>query len=126
MDKVTWFEIPADDTDSAAKFYNSVFGWQTSSMGGGSVMALTTDSDEMGAPKEAGAINGDISPRSASEGFDKPLIVVEVQDMEAKMKMVTDAGGTVTLPPNQPEGMDMIWAIITDPEGNNIGVIQNL
>jgi predicted enzyme related to lactoylglutathione lyase len=126
MDKVTWFEIPADDTARASDFYKAAFGWNMSDMGGGSQMAITTDSDEAGVPKEAGAINGDISPRSSSEGFDKPLIVIEVQDMDAKIKMVEEAGGKVALKPDAPEGMNMIWAIVTDTEGNNIGIIQNL
>lgn len=124
MDKVTWFELPADDTARAGNFYNSVFGWNISDMGGGSLYAMTTDSDEDTTPKERGVINGDISPRSAT--FDKPLIVIEVQDMDAKLQMVQDAGGTVALQPAKQEGMNMIWAIVTDTEGNNIGVIQNL
>jgi len=95
-------------------------------MGGGSIMATSGPSGEDGMPTEAGSINGDISPRSSAEGFDKPLIVITVEDMDAKIKMVEEAGGSVALAPSQPEGMDMRWAIVTDTEGNNIGIIQNL
>ena len=123
-DKVTWFELPAFDTARAGKFYNEVFGWNTSDMGGGSLMAVTTPSDEEGMPSEPGAINGDISPIGV--GFDKPLIVITVQDMDAKIKMVEAAGGTVVLRPKEMEGMGMIWAIVRDTEGNNVGVIQEL
>jgi hypothetical protein len=28
MPRVIWFEIPADDPDRAAKFYEDVFGWK--------------------------------------------------------------------------------------------------
>lgn len=123
MDKVTWFELPADDTARAGAFYSNVFGWNTSDMGGGSLMAVTTPSDEQGAPSEAGAINGDISPRS--EAFDRPLIVITVENMDAKLKMVEEAGGKVALAPKEMEGMGLIWAIVTDTEGNNIGIIQD-
>ena len=124
-DKVTWFELPADDTDRAGKFYGDVFDWQTSEMGGGSLMAITTTpSNDMGEPANPGAINGDISPRSAV--FDKPLIVIEVQDMAAKIEKIEAAGGTMAQAPAEMEGMDMIWAIVTDTEGNNIGLTQNL
>lgn len=123
-DKVTWFELPADDTKRAGVFYSNVFGWTTSDMGGGSLMALTTPGDEQGTPSEPGAINGDISPRS--KAFDKPLIVITVEDIEAKISMVEAAGGTVALPAKEMEGMGLKWAIITDTEGNNIGVIQEI
>lgn len=123
-DKVTWFELPADDTARAGKFYTEVFGWTMSDMGGGSLAAQSVPSDEELTPHENGVINGDISPRS--QGFDKPLIVITVEDMDKKIEMVKNAGGSVALEPTQVEAMNMIWAIVTDTENNNIGIIQNL
>lgn len=123
-DKVTWFELPADDTARAGKFYSEVFGWNMSDMGGGSLAAQSAPGDEELKPFENGAINGDISPRS--EAFDKPLIVITVDDMTAKLSMLKEAGGSVALAPKEMEGMGMIWAIATDTEGNNIGIIQEL
>jgi predicted enzyme related to lactoylglutathione lyase len=124
MDKVTWFEIPADDVSRASTFYNSVFGWNTSDMGGGSLMAITTPSDEQGVPNEPGAINGDISPRS--EGFDKPMLVIETKDLDARVKSTVEAGGRVIVPRKELEGMNAVWAIVCDTEGNNIGILQDL
>ena len=122
-DKVTWFELPAHDTARAGKFYSDVFGWSTSDMGGGSLMAITTPSDDQGTPSEAGAINGDISPRS--EGFDKPLIVITVEDIDAKIDMVKNAGGQVVLPRKEVPEMGIVWAIVADTEGNRVGILQN-
>lgn len=123
-DKVTWFEIPAHDTARAGAFYSDVFGWNTSDMGGGSLMALTTPSNEKGEPNEPGAINGDISPMS--QGFESPLIVIEVQDIDAKIEAVKKAGGNVALPRTEVAAMNMIWAIVMDTEGNKVGIIQNV
>jgi predicted enzyme related to lactoylglutathione lyase len=125
MDKVTWFEIPADDTTRAGAFYSSVFGWNTSDMGGGSLMAVTspTSSDD-GTPDEPGAINGDISPRG--EGFEHPLVVITVEDMDAKLKMVEEAGGTIVKPRTDIAEMNMAWAIVSDTEGNRVGIVQDL
>lgn len=123
-DKVTWFELPADDTNRAKGFYNSVFDWKASDMGGGSLMLTSVPTDEQGTPSEPGVISGDISPRS--EAFDKPLIVISVDNMNAKIKLVEEAGGKVALAPAQMEGIGMIWAIVTDTEGNNIGLIQDV
>jgi len=125
MDKVSWFEIPADDVQRASAFYNSVFGWNMSDMGGGSLMAITTPAaDAQGTPKEPGAINGDISPRS--EGFDKPLVVIETTDIDARIKSVEEAGGKIVLPRKDIAEMGMAWAIVSDTEGNNVGIIQTL
>lgn len=123
-DKVTWFELPADDTARAGAFYSEVFGWTMSDMGGGSLAAQSVESDESMTPIENGVINGDISPRS--EAFDKPLLVLTVENIETKIEMVKAAGGTVALEPKKVEEMNMIWAIVTDTEGNNIGILQNL
>lgn len=121
-DMVSWFEIPADDTARASAFYNEVFGWETSDMGYGSLYAQTVPSDENMTPRVVGGINGDISPRT--ELFDKPLICITVEDLDAKIEMVTQAGGTVVKPREDIEGM-MAWAIISDSEGNKVGIVQN-
>lgn len=123
-DKVSWFEIPADNVQRAGEFYEEVFGWASSDMGGGSLAMLNSESDEQMIPLKAGSINGDISTRS--EGFNNPLIVITVEDMEAKTTMVTEHGGLIVLPPTHVEEMGMIWAIVKDTEGNNIGIIQNV
>ncbi len=123
-DKVAWFELPADNVERAGAFYYEVFGWDMSDMGGGSMLAKTAPSDENSTPLEPGVINGDISPRS--QGFEHPLVVITVEDMDAKLEMVTKAGGKIVLPKKEVTEMGMIWAIVSDTEGNKIGVIQNL
>jgi uncharacterized protein len=124
MDKVTWFELPADNISRAGKFYSKVFGWKTSDMGGGSLMALTAPSDDEGNPTEPGSINGDISARA--EGFDRPTLVITVEDMNAKIKLVEEAGGKVILPAKNIPEMGIIWALVADTEGNAMGVLQNV
>lgn len=123
-DPVTWFEIPADDVNRAGEFYKQTFGWNSSDMGGGSLAMLTSESDEQMNPLKPGAINGDISPKS--QGFDHPLIVISVEDMDDKIQKIKQNGGSVALAPVRVEEMGMIWAIVKDTEGNNIGIIQNL
>jgi uncharacterized protein len=124
MDKVTWFELPADDTKRANDFYNKVFGWKLSDMGGGASMAVTTASDDQGAPAEPGAINGDISPRT--KALPHPLIVITVQDLDAKIKMVEAAGGNVVSPRQEIAEMNAAYAVVADTEGNAVGLWQNL
>lgn len=124
MDKVTWFELPADDIKRAGNFYNEVFGWQTPDMGmgDGSLLAQTAQSSEDMQPLEKGSINGSIAPRS--RGFDKPHIVITVDDLDIKIEKIIHAGGQLVQPRQEVDGM-MAFAIAPDTEGNNIGIIQN-
>lgn len=120
--KVAWFELPADDMTRARTFYNQVFGWVTPDMGNGGVFAITTPSDQQGSPNEAGAINGDISPRSSK--LDRPLIFIAVDDMDAHLKAVQNAGGTVVTTPQKEEQFGLVWSVIGDTEGNHVGLHQ--
>ncbi len=59
---VIHFEMPAKDNERGRKFYESVFGWQITTLGsemGDFLLAFTTDTDEKTRmPKKLGAING--------------------------------------------------------------------
>lgn len=123
-DKVTWFELPADDTNRASNFYKDVFDWTMSDMGGGSMAAQAGPADDDMMPLEKGSINGDISPRS--KNFDKTTLVVSVDDIHAKIDMVVKAGGKLMQAPEEMEGMGMLWAIVHDTEGNSIGLTQDI
>jgi len=124
IDKVTWFELPADDLERASKFYSEIFGWKTPDMGmgDGSLLAQTAQSGEDMQPLEKGTINGSIALRS--ETFNKPHIVITVDDLDMKIKKVISAGGKVVQERQEVDGM-MAFAIVSDTEGNNVGIIQN-
>ena len=65
MNPVVHFEMPYDDRERMAKFYESAFGWQTQMLGedmGNYVLATTTETGESG-PKKPGAINGGFYPK---------------------------------------------------------------
>lgn len=123
-DKVTWFELPADDTNRASSFYSEVFGWTMSDMGGGSLAAQAGAADEDLMPLKKGSINGDISPRN--ESFKTTTLVISVEDINTKIQMVVNPGGTLVQPAAEMEGMGMLWAIVRDTEGNSIGLTQDI
>ena len=91
-------------------------------MGDGSLLAQTAQSGEDMQPLEKGTINGSIAPRS--ETFNKPHIVITVSDLGTKIEKVIAAGGRIIQPRQEVDGM-MAFAIVSDTEGNNIGMIQN-
>ena len=65
MCPVVHFEMPAEDRDRMAAFYQKAFGWKTQMLGpemGDYVLVTTAESDvKPGAP--SGAINGGFFPR---------------------------------------------------------------
>ena len=67
MNPVVHFEMPYDDRERMAKFYQNAFGWQTQMLGeemGNYVLATTTETDGS-RPTEPGAINGGFFPKKA-------------------------------------------------------------
>ena len=66
MNPVVHFEMPYDNRERMARFYEVAFGWRTRMLGkdlGNYVLATTTETDENG-PKRPGAINGGFSQKS--------------------------------------------------------------
>ena len=124
MNKVTHFEIPADDLGRAKAFYGSVFGWQVQTMdmpGGGEYTGVvTTPVDEQTqVPTEAGAINGALVQRGAETPT--PVVTIDVPDIDAALQQVEAHGGTTLSPRTAIPGMGA-FAYFRDPEGNVTGL----
>lgn len=126
MDRVCHFEVPYSDKERMEKFYNSVFGWNFQPAPGEMpyTFCFTTEVDETFMPKESGGINGGTYPRA--EGVaSSPVIVIEVESCEQRIKDVEAAGGTNIMGPAQVGDMG-IYAQVKDPEDNIIGLWQSL
>jgi len=125
MNPVVHFEMPYDNRDRMAKFYESAFGWQTRMLGeemGNYVLATTTETSESG-PKRPGAINGGFYARKADWPAQYPSIVIAVDDIRESIKKVTRAGGTVLGEPMEIAGVGQ-YVSFTDPEGNRVSMLQ--
>jgi len=95
MNSVVHFEMPFDDRDRMAQFYESAFGWHTQKLGedmGSYVLATTTETDDNG-PRKAGAINGGFFPKKPGWPDQHTAIVIAVDDIEESAHKVTKAGG---------------------------------
>lgn len=122
MNKVVHFELPAEDMERAKKFYEGVFGWKVEPVIPDYSMAYTQEVDDKFMPKEAGAINGGIQKRD--DILKTPTIVLEVDNIEEKLKEAEDAGAKIIMQPIDVMGR-LIHARILDTEGNIVGIIQN-
>jgi predicted enzyme related to lactoylglutathione lyase len=116
MGRVVHFEITADDTARAKKFYE-IFGWQIAdaNMPGGEYwLTKTGEKSDMG-------IDGAIMPRAYNP---QPIIAwIDVDDLDAMIEKVKAAGGTVAGERQTVPGIgDTIY--VKDTEGNTVGLIQ--
>jgi predicted enzyme related to lactoylglutathione lyase len=126
MDPVVHFELPAEDRERMAAFYNKVFGWESQMLGPemGSYTVVTTTETRDGRPTTPGAINGGFFLRTDDPRSQTPSIVIAVQDIEASLQAVEEAGGKVTRP-NEIPGVGL-YASFHDSENNRMGLLQPL
>jgi len=127
MDPVVHFEMPYDNHDRMAQFYQSAFGWQMRKMGpemGNYVLAATTESGEAG-PLKPGAINGGFFERNPEWPMQHPSVVIAVDDIRASMKKVAECGGRLLGEPMEIPGVGQYVSFV-DTEGNRTSMMQFL
>jgi uncharacterized protein len=125
MNPVVHFEMPAEDRNRMAAFYQKAFGWKTQMFGpemGEYVVVTTAESDaKPGAP--AGAINGGFYPKKPDWPAQYPSIVIAVEDVASAMKRVAQAGGEVLGEPMEIPGVGR-YVSFFDTEGNRVSMLQ--
>ena len=97
MNPVVHFEMPYDNRQRMAAFYQSAFGWQTQMLGeemGHYVVAHTTETVD-GMVSTPGTINGGFYERKPDWPAQHPSVVIAVDDIRAAMQQVAAAGGEV-------------------------------
>ncbi len=120
------FEIHAEDPQRCIKFYKAVFGWEVKKFPTGDFdyWLVTTGKDsKMG-------INGAILKRMGPNPDAKAnipvvgyVLTIGTSNIDAIIKKIEAAGGTVALPKDKVEGVGLI-AQYKDTESNIFGVIE--
>src|SRR5512141_2825657 len=109
MNPVVHFEMPFDDRERIAKFYQSAFGWKIQMLGadmGNYGLATTAEPGAPGRPgAAAGAINGGFYGRNPEWPAQHPSVVIAVEDIKASMAKVANAGGKVLGEPMEIPGV---------------------
>ncbi|WP_136419015.1 VOC family protein [Herbaspirillum sp. ST 5-3] len=125
MDPVVHFEMPYENQDRMASFYESAFGWQTKNLGpemGNYVIATTTETDDAG-PKRPGAINGGFYSKNPEWPAQHPSVVIAVTDIKESSRKVSESGGQVLGEPMEIPGVGQYVSFI-DTEGNRVSMLQ--
>jgi predicted enzyme related to lactoylglutathione lyase len=89
---------------------------------GNYVLATTTESDDSG-PKKPGAINGGFYARKSDWPAQHPSLVIAVDNIQAAMKKVTEAGGNMLGDPMEIPGIGQYVSFV-DTEDNRVSMLQ--
>lgn len=120
--RVIHFEIQADDVARAAAFYEKALGWKIKQAmkkedGGMDYWMIETGTGP--------GINGGIyqRPMESADQYHTYDCTVMVQDLDASMAAVKDAGGMITKEKSEIPGVGF-FAGARDTEGNRFGLMQ--
>ena len=109
MARISFIELPAKQLGPAKAFYASAFGWTLTDFGPTYSCTLTGDVDL--------GLQGD-----SGEATKAPLVVIQVDDLEAALASVEKAGGRIVRPIfSFPGGRRFHFA---DPNGLELAVFQ--
>lgn len=116
MPRVVHFEVPADNPQRAARFYQDVFDWKISKWEGPMDYWMIATGDE-GTP----GINGGLSKREPPNTT--TVNTIDVPSVDEFIAKITKAGGKVVHPKHAIPGIGYI-AYCDDTEGNTFGILQ--
>jgi len=109
MARLNYCELPVTDTAAASAFYEAAFGWSLTAFGPTYAATMTGDTDI--------GLQGD-----ASEASKAPLPVIDVDDLEAALAAVEQAGGRIVKPIFAFPGGRRFHFL--DPSGNELAAVK--
>ncbi len=118
---ISWFEIPATTLDRATKFYETIFGVSLIAMDMENIKMRMFPLDDM-MNNVGGAVvdSGGFHKPSATDG---PLIYLNGNpDLQNILDKVEAAGGSIMVTTSEISPEYGFMAVITDTEGNRIGL----
>ena len=109
MARFNYVELPTGDIAAARAFYERAFGWSLTEFSPAYAATVTGDTD----------VGLQADPNEATKA---PLPVIEVEDLEAALKAVCQAGGRIVRPIFAFPGGRRFQFL--DPSGNELGAVK--
>jgi hypothetical protein len=122
---IVHFEIPATDVEKLKAFYEGLFGWKIFKvpMGGTEYWLIyTVPTDEKGMPLKPGVNGGMFQKQAQQEGL-KPVNYITTENIDETLEKVGKLGGKILMTKQQVPTVGWV-ALIVDPEGNQVGLLQ--
>jgi len=110
---ITHIDIPVGDFARSTAFYSRLFGWKIAEVPGFEGYPMWR------APNQVSG--GGLAPRD--EGFTQPRSYVEVDSIDETVAAARDEGAAVLMEKTQITPTSW-WAVIRDPDGNDIGLFE--
>lgn len=107
---ISHIEIPAPDLDKAAEFYYKVFNWKKVDAKMENYVMF-----KIGETGTGGAFDNSIKPAPEKAG---PQLVIEVEDIEKKLKQIEVEGGKIVQNKTEIPGGHGYYAVFQDPNNN--------
>lgn len=107
---ISHIEIPAPDFTAAVEFYTKVFNW--------GIELVTVDHYAyftIGNAGSGGGLDSSLMPAPKDTGMQ---IVIDVDDIEASMKLITDNGGEIVTGKSEIPGGHGFYCVFKDPNHN--------
>jgi predicted enzyme related to lactoylglutathione lyase len=130
MNAVVHFEMPYEDRDRMATFYETVFGWKLTKLGPDMmsyVVARTAEPskehDEMYKDNARGTIGGGFYQKNPEWPAQYPSVVIAVDDIRESMELISKNGGKVLGEPMDIPGTGP-YVSFFDTEGNRVSILQ--
>lgn len=110
---VVWFEVTGSDAKAQQQFYSQLFGWdfsETPEVPGYGMISAPSD-----------GIPGGVGPAPDGKGWS--TFYVRTPDIAGSLAQAETLGGNTVVPPQPlPDGSQ--FALIRDPDGQMVGLIQ--
>ena len=110
---IGWFEIAASDPAKTEAFFSDVLGWSYSDGPTGPAYRIVNAGD---------GINGGITSAQAGLPDTYAIFSVVVPDVAATCERIQQLGGRVLVGPETMEDTGLVFANVTDPDGNHFGL----
>jgi predicted enzyme related to lactoylglutathione lyase len=111
--EIRYLQIPAADARASASFYERALGWTIRKRSDGS-----TAFDD-----SAAEVSGEWVLDRQPTGDAGVLVFVRVDDVEAILEKIDEAGGAIIVPRTE-QGEGIAYATFRDPAGNVLGIFQ--
>ena len=115
---IAHFDVHADDVERAKKFYEHVFGWRFSAWGPPGFFLIATGDEKD--PGIHGAVHDRPKDQPRSVGYQ---CTIAVEDVDVIAKMITEAGGQITVPRMVIPTVGEI-IVFKDTEGNVVSAMR--
>lgn len=123
MPRPVHFEIHATDPERVQAFYRTLFGWQFQSWDGPVEYWVITTGDASQPGINGGLVRRRGPAPAEGQAVNAFVCTVDVADLDATLRTLASAGGTIALPKVAVPGVGWL-AYVKDPDGNLCGVMQ--